>query len=165
MWRFTENAQINRIPFLTINTTLSASDPLTFRKIYFLLIKMTTTDQIKIIDNKIKSNQAQYDLDWLAAKISACSPGDLRKYEYWTGEDLGYKPSVFEQALFDFSPLGSIFRNWIKDDQKVGLFKRLVNSLKYLVRKNKNHSRLKKMLRESFKNHYGLKLIKMNLKN
>ena len=70
---------------------------------------MTTTDQIKIIDNKIKSNQAQYDLDWLAAKISACSSGDLRKYEYRTGEDLGYKPSVFEQAFFYFSPLGSIF--------------------------------------------------------
>ena len=70
---------------------------------------MTTTDQIKIIDNKIKSNQAQYDLDRLAAKISACSSGDLRKYEYRTGEDLGYKPSAFEQALFDYSPLGSIF--------------------------------------------------------
>ena len=32
---------------------------------------MTVTDQIKIIDNKIKANQAQYDLDRLEAKISA----------------------------------------------------------------------------------------------
>ena len=58
---------------------------------------MTVTDQLKIIDNNIKSNQAQYDLDKLAAKISAHSSGDLRKYDYLTAEDLGYKPSVLEQ--------------------------------------------------------------------
>ena len=53
---------------------------------------MTVTDQIKIIDNNIKANQAQYDLDRLAAKISAySSPDDLKKYEYLTGEDLGYE--------------------------------------------------------------------------
>ena len=89
---------------------------------------MTVTDQLKIIDNKIKANQAQYDLDRLAAKISAYSSGDLRKYEYLTGEDLGYKPSVFEQAKFDYSPLGNIFTKGLdKDDQKEGLFKRLKN--------------------------------------
>ena len=89
---------------------------------------MTVTDQLKIIDNKIKANQAQYDLDRLAAKISAYSSGDLRKYEYLTGEDLGYKPSVSEQAKFDYSPLGNIFTKWLdKDDQKVGHFKRLEN--------------------------------------
>ena len=42
---------------------------------------MTVIDQPKIIDNKIKANQAQYDLDRLAAKISVHSSGDLRKYE------------------------------------------------------------------------------------
>ena len=89
---------------------------------------MTVTDQLKIIDNKIKANQAQYDLDRLAAKISAYSSGDLRKYEYLTGEDLGYKPSVFEQAKFDYSPLGNIFTKGLdKDGQKEGLFKRLGN--------------------------------------
>ena len=66
---------------------------------------MTATDQLKIIDNKIKSNQAQYDLDRLAAKISAYSSGDLRKYEYLTGEDLGYRPSVLEQTKYDYSLL------------------------------------------------------------
>ena len=40
---------------------------------------MTVTDQLKIIDNKIKANQAQYDLDRLAARIFAYSSGDLRK--------------------------------------------------------------------------------------
>ena len=66
---------------------------------------MTVTDQLTIIDNKIKANQAQYDLDRLAAKISAYFSGDLRKYEYLTAEYLGYNPSVFEQVKFDYSPL------------------------------------------------------------
>ena len=42
---------------------------------------MTVTDRLKIIDNKIKVNQAQYDLDRLTAKTSACLSGDLRKYQ------------------------------------------------------------------------------------
>ena len=70
---------------------------------------------VVVIYNKINANQAQYDLDRLAAKISAYSFGDLRKYEYLTGEDLGYKPSVVEQAKFVLD----------KDDQKEGLFKKL----------------------------------------
>ena len=40
---------------------------------------MTVTDQLKIVDNKIKPNQAQYDLDTLTAKISAYSSGDSKK--------------------------------------------------------------------------------------
>ena len=70
-------------------------------KICLFFIKMAVTDQLKTIDNKIKANQALYDFDRLAAKISAYSSGDLRKYEYLTSEDLGYKPSVFEQVIFD----------------------------------------------------------------
>ena len=89
---------------------------------------MTVTDQLKIIDNKIKENQAQYDLDRLAAKTSAYSSGDLRKYEYLTGKDLGYKPSVFEQAKFDCSPLGNIFTKGLKEeDKKEGRLKRSRN--------------------------------------
>ena len=38
-------------------------------------------------------NEAQYDLDRKAAKISALSSNNLDKYEYLTGEDLGLKPS------------------------------------------------------------------------
>ena len=88
---------------------------------------MTVTDQFKTIDNKIKANQAQYDLDRFAAIISVYSSGDLRKYEYLTGEDLGYKPSVFEQAKFDYSPLGSIFTKGLDKDYKKWLFERLEN--------------------------------------
>ena len=78
---------------------------------------MTVTDQLKIVDDKIKVNQAQYDLDRLAAKISALSYGELRKYEYLTGEDLGYKPSVVEQAKFENSPLGKVFNEGLEKDE------------------------------------------------
>ena len=89
---------------------------------------MTVTDQLRLIENKIKANQAQNDLVILAAKISAYSSDDLRKYEYLTGENLGYKPSVFEQAKFDYSPLGKTFTKGLdKDDQEEGLLKRLKN--------------------------------------
>ena len=113
---------------MTIDTTLPASDPLRFRKKLLSRYKMTVTDQLKIIENQIKASQAQYHLGRLAAKISAYSSGDLRKYKYLTGEDLGYKPSVFKQAEFDYSPLGNIFNEGLdKDDQKEGLFKRVEN--------------------------------------
>ena len=96
---------------------------------------MTVTDQLKIIDNKIKANQAQYDLDRLAGKISAYSSGDLREYEYLTGEDLEYKPSVVEKDKFEYSPLGKIFNKGLdKDNQKEILLKRL----KDIGDKNKN---------------------------
>ena len=89
---------------------------------------MTVTDQIKIFDNKIKANQDQYGLGRLTAKISALPSGELRKYEYLTGEDLGYRPSVLEQTKFEYSPLGQIFNKGLdKDDQKERLFKRLKN--------------------------------------
>ena len=67
---------------------------------------MTINEQIKILDNKIRSNQAQYDLDRQIVKISALSSGELGKYEYLTGEDLGCKPDVVEKAKFQYSPLG-----------------------------------------------------------
>ena len=89
---------------------------------------MTVTDQLKILDGKIMQNEAQYDLDRKAAKISALSSKNLDKYEYLTGEDLNYKPSTVEQAKFDYSPLGNIFNKGLKEeDKKEGPFKRLKN--------------------------------------
>ena len=73
-------------------------------------------------------NEAQYDLDRKAAKISALSSNNLDKYEYLTGEDLGLKPSTVEQAKFEYSPLGKIFDKGLsEDDKKEGLSKRLKN--------------------------------------
>ena len=73
---------------------------------------MTKFDQIKILDNKIKANKAQYMLD-RNAEISAKSSGELDKYEYLTGEDLGYKPDALTQAKFEYSPLGKTLTFWI----------------------------------------------------
>ena len=67
---------------------------------------MTITNQINILDRTIMKNEAQYDLDRKAAKISALSSNNLDKYEYLTGEDLDLKPSAVEQAKFEYSPLG-----------------------------------------------------------
>ena len=90
---------------------------------------MTITDQIKILDRKIMQNEAQYNLDRKAAKISALSSNNLDKYEYLTGEDLGLKPSTIEQAKFEYSLLGKVLNKGLdKDkDKKEGLLKRLKN--------------------------------------
>ena len=63
---------------------------------------MTINEQIKIFDNKIRSNQAQYDLDRQNAKISALSSGELDKYKFLTGEDLGYKTDVVQKAQYEY---------------------------------------------------------------
>ena len=91
---------------------------------------MTITDQINVLDRKIMHNEAQYDVDRKAAKISALSSKNLDKYEYLTGEDLDLKPSTIEQAKFKYSPLGKIFNMGLdkkEKDKKEGLFKRLKN--------------------------------------
>ena len=89
---------------------------------------MTRKDQIKILDDKIKENNAQYNLDRMNAEISAYSSGDLPKYEYLTKKDLGYTPDAFEQAKFEYSPLGKVFTDGLdKSDRKEGLLKRLKN--------------------------------------
>ena len=67
---------------------------------------MTVTDQIKILNRKNKQNEAHYDLDREAAKISALPFKTLDKYEYLAGEDSGFKPSTVEKAKFEYSPLG-----------------------------------------------------------
>ena len=76
---------------------------------------MAVTDQIKISDRKIMQNEAQYDLDRKAAKISALSSNNLDKYEYLTGEDLGLKPNTIEQSKSEYSPLSKyLIKCWIK---------------------------------------------------
>ena len=70
---------------------------------------MTRKEQIKILDKKIASNNAQYKIDRLNAEISAFSEGNLDKYEFLTLKDLKYKPNALGKAKFEFSPLGKVF--------------------------------------------------------
>ena len=58
--------------FLTIDTMLLEGDPLRFRENLFLLIKMTVSDQIRILDTKIKQNEPQYDLTEKQLKYLHC---------------------------------------------------------------------------------------------
>ena len=89
---------------------------------------MTKFDQIKILDNKFKTNKAQYMLDRKNAEISAKSSGELDKYEYLTGEDLDYKTDALTQAKFEYSPLGKALTfGSTKEDKKERLLKRLAN--------------------------------------
>ena len=101
--------------FLTMDTMLPGTDPLRFKKICFNLIKMTVTDQIKVLNCKIKENEAQYNLDRKSAKISAFS-NNLGKYEYLTGDDLGFKPSTVKEANFAYFLLRKIFNKGLDKD-------------------------------------------------
>ena len=87
---------------------------------------MTQKGQFKILDDKIKANKRQYDLDRINAEISAYYSGDLPKYEYLTNKDLEYKPDAFEQAKFEYSPLGKVFTDGLdKSDKNKGILQRL----------------------------------------
>ena len=89
---------------------------------------MTRKEQNKILHDKIKANKRQYKLDRKNAEISAYSSGELPKYEYLTNKDLNYTPDSFEQAKFEYSPLGKVFIDGLdKSDRKEGLLKRLKN--------------------------------------
>ena len=76
---------------------------------------MTVNDQIR--DEKI-----QYYINREAAKILALSSGEIRKYEYLTGEDTlpSNQQQIIEQAKFTCSPLGKAFEKQIKtiEDQE-----------------------------------------------
>ena len=89
---------------------------------------MTRKEQVNILDDKIEANNAQYNLDRMNAEMSAYYSGDLPKYEYITKKDLNYKPNAFEQAKFEYSPLGKVFIDGLdKSDRKEDLLKKLKN--------------------------------------
>ena len=105
---------------------------------------MTRKDQIKI-DDKIKANKAQYDLDRMNAEISACSSGDLPRYECLTKKHLGHKPDAVEKVKFEYSPIGKVFTDGLaKEDKskKVGLFKRLKNIEDNLIEVGDNDNKV-----------------------
>ena len=69
-----------------------------------------------IIDDQIRDEKLQYDINREAAKISALSSGKIDKYEYLTGEEIlpSNQQQIIEQAKFTFSPLGKAFKKQIK---------------------------------------------------
>ena len=94
----------------------------------------------KILEDKIKVKNVQYDLDRMNGEISVYSSGDLPKYEYLTKKDLGYKPDAVEKVKVEYSPIGKVFTDGLaKEDKskKIELFKRLKNIvILYIVKVN-----------------------------
>ena len=106
---------------------------------------MTRKEQVKILDDNVKANERQYDLDRMNAEISAYSSGDLPKYEYLIKNDLGYKPDALEKVKFEYSLIGKVFTDGLaKEDKskKVGLFKRLKNIEDNLVEVDDNDNKV-----------------------
>ena len=63
------------------------------------------------VDDQIKSEELQYDINREAAKSSALSSVKFEKYEYLTGEEIlpSNKQQIIEQAKFTYSPLVKAF--------------------------------------------------------
>ena len=68
------------------------------------------------INDQIKDEKLQYDINREAAKMSALSSGKLHKYEYLTGADIlpSNQQQIIEQAKFTYSRLGKAFDKQIK---------------------------------------------------
>ena len=74
------------------------------------------------INDQIRDEKLQYDINRKTAKISALSSGNIQKYEYLTGEDIlpSNQQQIIEQAKFTYSPLGKAFEKQIKTIEDQG---------------------------------------------
>ena len=78
--------------------------------------------KIMTIEDQIKDEKLQYDINREAAKISALSSGKIDKYEKLTGEEIlpSNQRQIIEQAKFTYSPLGKAFEKQIKTIENQG---------------------------------------------
>ena len=84
------------------------------------------------INDQIKDEKLQYDINREAAKISALSSGKIHKYQYLTCEDIlpSSNQQIIEQARLTYSPLGKAFDKQIKTIEDQG--KKQVDALNTL---------------------------------
>ena len=70
------------------------------------------------IDDQIRDEKLQYDINREVAKISALPSGMIYKYEYFTGEEIlpSNQKQIIEQAEFTYSPLGKAFEKTNKSN-------------------------------------------------
>ena len=63
------------------------------------------------IDDQIRDEKLQYDINREAAKVSTLSSGKISEYEYLTGEEilLSKQKQIIEQTKFTYSLLGKAF--------------------------------------------------------
>ena len=81
------------------------------------------------IEDQIKDEKLQFDINREAAKISALSSGKIDKYEYLTGEEIlpSNQQQIIEQAKFTYSPLGKAFEKQTKTTEDQG--KKQINAI------------------------------------
>ena len=74
------------------------------------------------INDQIRDEKLQHDINREAAKISALSSSKIHKYEYLTGEDIlpSNQQQIIEQAKFTYSPLGKAFEKQIETIEDQG---------------------------------------------
>ena len=74
------------------------------------------------INDQIRDEKLQCDINRKAAEISALSSGKIDKYEYLTGKDIlpSNQQQIIEQARFTYSPLGKAFEKQIKTIEDQG---------------------------------------------
>ena len=74
------------------------------------------------LEDQIKDEKLQYDINRETAKISALSSGKIDKYEYLTGEEIlpSNQQQIIEQAKFTYSPLGKAFEKQTKTIEDKG---------------------------------------------
>ena len=84
------------------------------------------------IEDQIKDEKLQYDINREAAKISALSSGKLDKYEYLTGAQIlpSNQPQIIELTKFTYSPLGKAFEKQTETIEDQG--KKQVDALESL---------------------------------
>ena len=120
------------------------------------------------IEDQIKDEKLQYDINREAAKISALSSGKIDKYEYLTGEEIlpSNQQQIIQQAKFAYSPFGKALEKQIKTIKDQG--KKQVKAIqdnKQLVNINKDDDYKDKLLlskeREIFKDIYNKRLDKI----
>ena len=74
------------------------------------------------IDDKIRDEKPQYDINRKTAKISVFSSGKIESNEYLADEEIlsSNQRQIIEQAKFTYSPLGKAFEKEIKKKKKEG---------------------------------------------
>ena len=122
------------------------------------------------IEDQIKDEKLQFDINREAAKVSALSSGKLDKYEYLTGEEIlpSNQQQIIQQTKFNYSPLGKAIEKQIKTikDQEEKQVKAIQD--KQIVNINKDDHKNKLLLskeREIFKDIYNKRLDKIDYDN
>ena len=111
------------------------------------------------INDQIRGEKLQYDINREAAKIPSLSSGKIHKYKYLTGVDIlpSNQHQITKQARFTCSPLGKAFEKQTKITEDKG--QKQINALESLKPKEQTKS-----IEESFPEGYGSVEIKNELK-